>query len=136
MPRSIMVIDDTPAILELYQDLLSDEGYAVASYDRPLRTLAEVERVRPDLIIIDYLMSGEKVGWTLLQMLQASPATAGIPLILCTAATNEVAEIRDQLRQLGVRLLRKPFEIDELVGVVSEALSQPPAGRPAAVGRC
>lgn len=131
MPRSIMVIDDTPAILELYQDLLTDEGHAVTSYDRPLRTLAEVERVGPDLIIVDYLMGGEKAGWALLQMIQANPKTAGIPLILCTAATNDVLEIRDQLQRLGVRLLRKPFEIDELIGVVNEALNQP---RAAAVG--
>ena len=71
MPRCIMVIDDTPAILELYRDLLTDEGYAVASYARPLRDLAEVERIEPDLIIIDYLMGGEKVGWHLLQLLQS-----------------------------------------------------------------
>ena len=56
-PR-IMVIDDTPELLELFQDLLTDEGYEVVPFADGIQDIVEVERVRPDLIILDYIIRG------------------------------------------------------------------------------
>ncbi|HSH83461.1 MAG TPA: hypothetical protein VLA19_33425 [Herpetosiphonaceae bacterium] len=58
MPRRIMIMDDAAEIIELLHDLITDEGYDVCAYAM-LQDLSEVERVNPDLIILDLLFEGE-----------------------------------------------------------------------------
>ena len=74
MPRRIMIMDDATEIVELLHDLLTEEGYDVYAYAM-LQDLREVERVNPDLIILDLLFGGETRGWQTLQQLEARPST-------------------------------------------------------------
>ena len=111
MPARIMVVNDTQEILELFEDLLTDEGYEVALYSFGIEDLDEVERVNPDLIILDYIIGGEAVGWQMLQKLKMRRSTARIPVIVCTAAKNQVQEMEGYLKSKGVGLVLKPFDI-------------------------
>ncbi len=122
MPARIMVVNDTQEILELFEDLLTDEGYEVALYSFGIEDLDEVERVNPDLIILDYIIGGEAVGWQMLQKLKMRRSTAGIPVIVCTAAKNQVQEMEGYLKSKGVGLVLKPFDIDDLLAAVNRAL--------------
>ncbi|HKV85272.1 MAG TPA: response regulator [Ktedonobacterales bacterium] len=125
MAKRILVINDTPEILELFQEILAEEGYEVILYSYATQDTAEIERHRPDLIILDYIFGTEKLGWQLLQKLKMRPDTAGIPIIICTAAIREVREIEGYLLAKGVTLVPKPFDIDDLLLAVSNALVQP-----------
>jgi DNA-binding response OmpR family regulator len=49
-----MVIDAAPEMLDLFQELLQDEGYEVFPYTYDIGDLREVEHIHPDLIILDY----------------------------------------------------------------------------------
>lgn len=122
MATRIMVINDTQEILELFDEILSEEGYEVLLYAQAIQDLKEIERLKPDLIIIDYIMGGEKSGWQLVQKLRMRRATEKIPLIICTAAIREVREIEGYLISKGIGLVPKPFDIDELLGAVRTAL--------------
>src|SRR5580765_7160562 len=85
MPPRILVVNDTQEILDLFQELLTEEGYEVVLYSYGIEDLSEIERVKPDLIILDHIIGGEAVGWQMLQKLKMKRSTATIPVIVCTA---------------------------------------------------
>lgn len=122
MPARIMVINDTQEILELFEDLLTDEGYEVIVYSFGIQDMEEVVRAAPDLIILDLMMGGEQVGWQMLQKLKMKRKTAHIPVIVCTAAANAVQEMEGFLKSKKVGLVLKPFDIDDLLHAVSRSL--------------
>jgi DNA-binding response OmpR family regulator len=120
-----MVINDTQEILELFRDLLTSEGYEVSLYSYGVHDMKEVERVAPDLIIIDYLIGDERTGWQMLQKLKMTRSTATIPIIVCTAALNQVKEIEGWLTQKRITVVLKPFDVDDLLAAVKRALTTP-----------
>jgi DNA-binding response OmpR family regulator len=120
-----MVINDTQEILELFRDLLTQEGYEVSLYSYGIHDMAEVERVAPDLIIIDYLIGDERTGWQMLQKLKMTRATLAIPVIVCTAALNQVKEIEGWLTQKRITVVLKPYDVDDLLAAVRRALGTP-----------
>lgn len=125
--KHIVVINDTPAILDLFTALLEDEGYkvttdtfnAVAAGDKK----DEIARLAPDLVILDFIIGGEGLGWQLLQLLRMDRTTRAIPVVICTAAVRQVEELQSHLDELGIAVVLKPFDIDRLLAVVSEVLS-------------
>ena len=123
MAARIMVINDTQEILELFRDLLTSEGYEVSLYSYGVHDMKEVERVAPDLIIIDYLIGDERTGWQMLQKLKMTRSTAAIPIIVCTAALNQVKEIEGWLTQKRITVVLKPFDVDDLLAAVARALT-------------
>lgn len=122
MATRILVVNDTQEILDAFHALLTDEGYEVILYSFAIMDMREIERVKPDLIILDYIFGGEKTGWQMLQKLKMRRSTATIPVIVCTAATTQVREIEGYLQAQGIKLVPKPFNIDTLLEAVSTAL--------------
>lgn len=122
MATHIMVINDTQEILELFQEILVEEGYTVSLYAFAIQDLSEVERVSPDLIILDYIIGGEGVGWQFLQKLKMRRSTADIPVVVCTAAAKAVQEMEGYLKAKGVTVVLKPFDIDDLLTAIKLSL--------------
>jgi len=122
MAVRILVINDTQEILELFREILEMDGYESILYSQAILDMAEIERIRPDLIILDYIFGGEKIGWQMLQKLKMRRATAKIPIIVCTAASREVRDIEGFLQMKGITLVPKPFDIDDLLRAVKHTL--------------
>jgi CheY-like chemotaxis protein len=120
----ILAINNDQAVLALFRDLLEDEGYRVTTQTYVDRDLAGIKAQRPDLIVLDYMWATEDASWSLLQMLRMDPGTAGIPIVLCTAAVREVEALQGHLENMGVRVVLKPFNIDQLVTVIADALAK------------
>ena len=126
--RHIMVINDTPHLLELFGELLGDAGYRV-TLDRFTaeadELLAQVRAQQPDLIILDYIIGAEAHGWQFLQMLKMSRETREMPVIVCTAAVQVVQELQPHLDEMGVGVVLKPFDIDHLLSVIAKTWEGP-----------
>ncbi len=122
-PR-IYVVDDRPDFLGLMEDVLSDEGYEVSTFLSCAEVVDATAGSRPDLIISD-LRLGDESGFDLMQALQSDPVSSDIPILLCTAATLDIEEHREE-PDLSVPVLYKPFEVDDLLTRVRETLE----GRP------
>ncbi len=121
----ILVINDMPQILELFQELLGDEGYRVSTDRFTVETdrlLASVKAACPDLLILDFLIGDEQQGWQFLQMLRMDRETRSMPVIVCTAAVQLVRELQPHLDEMGVAVVLKPFDIERLLAVVGQAL--------------
>ena len=66
------MVNDTQEILELFRMLLEEEGYEVILSGFPIQQISDVERINPDLIILDFVFGDQKIGWQMLQMLRCS----------------------------------------------------------------
>jgi len=117
-----MVVNDTQEILDLFNDILTEEGYEAILYSYAIQDLREIEQVKPDLIILDLIFGAERIGWQLLQKLKMRRSTEAIPVIVCTAAVMEVREMEGYLQAKGVGLVPKPFTIDDLLEAIEKAL--------------
>ncbi len=122
MAARILVVNDTQEILELFLLLLEEEGYEVILSGFPIQQISDVERINPDLIILDFVFGDKKTGWQMLQMLKMQRSTAIIPVIVCTAALDMVREQEGYLVSQGVHVVFKPFDIDHLMANVKELL--------------
>lgn len=126
----ILVINDTQELLEMFRLLLEQEGHEVVLSGMPILRISEVEEIQPDLIILDIIFGDQKTGWQMLQMLKMKRSTAPIPIIVCTAALHEVQQQEGYLISQGVRVIYKPFDIDNLFTLIDQALK--PDGKPTA----
>jgi DNA-binding response OmpR family regulator len=118
MAARILVINDTQEILELFRMLLEEEGYEVVLAGFPIQQISDIEQIKPDLIILDFVFGDQKTGWQMLQMLKMKRSTASIPVIVCTAALDLVREQEGYLVSQGVHVVFKPFDIDSLLEAV------------------
>ena len=121
----ILVVNDTQEILDLMAELLAEEGYRVTCLPA-LLDISKVKALAPDVIVQDLLFEGtQELGWKFLTLVRLDPELARIPLILCTAAVRTVnePEMAEQLDRLGVRIVLKPFLIEDLLSAVSGALT-------------
>jgi len=129
--KHILVINDTQEILDLFREILEEEGYRVSLYSYAFQDIAEVRDVRPDLVILDFVIGGETHGWQMLQKMKMTRATMHIPVIVCTASLSLARELDGHLRTKNVAVVLKPFDIDDLVEVVSSALNKGDSAAPA-----
>ena len=125
--KHILAINNEPDMLTLFTQLLEDEGYRVSTRRYAERDIDAIATLAPDLIVLDYMWPTEDAGWTLLQMLKASPRTTRIPIVLCTGAVREVDELAGRLAEMMVSVVLKPFDIEELLEKITTALNEAPA---------
>jgi DNA-binding NtrC family response regulator len=84
MAKKILVVDDERHIRMLYQEELQAEGYTVAVSDGMEPILELVDKVKPDLVILDIKLEGNtKTGLDLLQTIRSKDTQ--LPVILSTA---------------------------------------------------
>ncbi len=121
----ILVINDTQEILDLMAELLEEEGYRVTT-SLALLNLDKVKALAPDVIVQDLLFEGmHETGWKFLTLVRLDPELARIPLVLLTAATRTVndPEMAEHLDRQGIRVVLKPFNIEDLLTALSEVLT-------------
>jgi CheY-like chemotaxis protein len=122
MATRVLVINDDESILELFKLILEGEGFEVFSSEEAIENIADVERIQPDLVILDLKMGMQQEGWTMMQKIRMYPPTQHIPMILCTAALNEVREQEGTLQDKGIPVVYKPFAIDDLLQAIHVVL--------------
>ena len=132
MSARLVVADDDDAVRALLGAALA--AYTVFPAARGDDALALVRRERPDLVVLDVQMPGLD-GLAVARALGADPATAAIPVVLCSGAGPVAAAAAGRVAGV-VAFLPKPFDLRELLGTVARALGAPPpagpwSGRPA-----
>jgi two-component system, OmpR family, response regulator VicR len=133
----ILIVNDTQETLDLMQELLEDEGYRVTT-SLALLDIDKVKKIAPDVIVQDLLFEGtQELGWKFLTLVRLDPVLARIPLVLCTAAVRTVTnpEMAEQLDQKGIRVVLKPFTIEDLLMTLDEVRTAQSLINQAADGR-
>lgn len=123
--KHVLVVNDTEEIVELLRELVGAMGHRVSATTYAPEDLEEVKKAKPDLVILDLLIGGEQGGWELLQKMKLSRETADIPVIVCTAAAQSVREQEGWLTSKGVKIVLKPFSIEDLERAIDKAFALP-----------
>lgn len=119
-PPSILVVDDQPINVQLLKRKLEREGLRVVTAYNGLEALDQVNREKPDLILLDVMMP-DMDGLEVCQRLQANDATRGIPVIFITARTNKESKL-EGLGVGAVDYITKPIDLDETLARVQTQL--------------
>ncbi|WP_423149713.1 response regulator [Rubrolithibacter danxiaensis] len=111
--KTIIVIEDDAAILDIVNQILQSEGYhVVVSHHKNL--IADIEKAQSCILLLDEWMAVKK-GSELIKELKQNPATKNVPVILFSAINN----LEQVAKRCGAdAYLKKPFDIDELINVV------------------
>jgi putative two-component system response regulator len=117
--KSILAVDDAHANLQILQGLLSDE-YDMRLAKSGKMALAALERVTPDLILLDIEMP-EMSGFEVLDIINSNLRLKRIPIIFLTAHASR--EFVIEAAQKGAKdYIVKPFDPDLLRDKIKKAL--------------
>ncbi|BBO84586.1 two-component system response regulator [Desulfosarcina ovata subsp. sediminis] len=119
-PETIMIVDDTPANLQILSALLRKKGYGVAAFPRGKMALAAAQRKRPNLILLDINMP-EMNGFEVCEVFKATPGLKDIPIVFISA----ISDTEDKVRAFnigGVDYITKPFQMEEVYARVDTHL--------------
>ena len=115
--KKIMIADDDAAIVDVMEMILSIEGYAVKTTMKG-ETLLEMNTDFPDLLLLDIWMSGWD-GREICKKLKQGSASKET-LIILTSASKDIELSAMDAGADG--FISKPFDIDDLVGIVKKHL--------------
>ena len=116
----ILLVDDTPANLDVLCALLEMEGYDLAlAPDGPM-ALTIAARLCPDLVLLDIMMPGMD-GFEVCRRLKADDVLRDIPVIFITARDG-ATDVVTGLRLGGVDYITKPFRDEEVLARVRTQL--------------
>jgi CheY-like chemotaxis protein len=113
---TILVVEDEPPIRELLIDILTDEGYPVATASNGMQALNFLRQSEelPKLILLDMMMPMMD-GWTFRKEQMQDLALSQVPVVILSAARD----LQKHAAALNVAgCLEKPVDITELLGVV------------------
>jgi CheY-like chemotaxis protein len=118
-PLLILCVDDNPANLSLAMSVCEASGYQAVGAREGNEALAWLNSRPIDLVLTDLHMPGLG-GLAFVQMLRASPSGKDLPIIAVTAAGPNGIKA---LWEVGVdEVVRKPYEIQELIAAIQAAL--------------
>ena len=130
--KVVLVVEDELAIGQLIADAISDEpGYCAIHVAAPLAALEATKHVTPDVMVVDVRLPGMS-GFELYDRLQKDPRTSKIPVLFETASGPEVIS---EFRRRGIATyVKKPFDLNVIVGYVKRLATAPSAGLPPVSG--
>lgn len=115
----ILVVDDDTDILSVMEILLTMKGFEVEVTAKGENTFPKINTFRPDLILLDVLISGHD-GRTICKQLKSNEETRHIPVIMFSAHPGAAATIADYGAD---DFIAKPFDVNNLIEKVNSQLA-------------
>ena len=117
----VLIIDDSPTELHLFQSMLERAGFDTLVADSGEEGIRQAITARPDCILMDVVMPGMN-GFQATRKLTKDPATESIPVIMITTKDQETDKIWG-MRQGAVEYLVKPVADNELVAKINSVMA-------------
>lgn len=113
--KKILVIDDNADVLGMLRDVLTSGGYEVVGLQSTEDIIKEVKAVQPDVVILDYILSGINGGdWC--AEIKRYPATQHLPVLLLSAHPKVLGSLGHYGQDA---FIEKPFDLDVLLATVA-----------------
>lgn len=117
----ILIIDDSPTELHLFQNMLERSGFSTLVADSGEEGLRQAKVSRPDCILMDVVMPG-KNGFQATRDLSRNPATSSIPVIIITTKDQETDKIWG-MRQGARDYIVKPAVESDLIERINRVIN-------------
>lgn len=124
MKHLVMLVEDEEALALLLKYNLEKEGYDVICEARGNKALSEIEKNKPSVIILDWMLP-EISGVEICKLVRSKPDIKGTPVIMLTAKGEEEDKIKG-LSAGADDYVTKPFSIPELMARVKSQLRRAP----------
>lgn len=118
--HTILIVDDNPMNVDILKEATTAIGQSALSAYNGQEALAQIEEIKPDLILLDIMMP-EMNGYTVMDILKSQPETANIPVIIISALDRVEDRVQGLLKG-GQDYITKPFELTEVQARISAAL--------------
>lgn len=115
--KTILIVDDSPTERHVLSELLTGQGFVVATAESADTGIARAKDLQPDLILMDVVMPGTN-GYQATRTLTRDVATKDIPVILCTTKSQETDKIWG-MRQGARDYVTKPVDHAELLSKIA-----------------
>ncbi len=117
--RTILVVEDEPAVLLTYRMILEQHGYDVVTAVSALEAREAIVHHPLDLLLCDLSLEEPDAGFEVIAF--ARHHRPAMPSILLTGYASH--EVSRRAEQIGVAVLFKPIEIPEFLGAIAAHLS-------------
>jgi eukaryotic-like serine/threonine-protein kinase len=117
----ILVVDDTPANIQTLTAILKEKGYLLSVATNGRQALDVIEKVHPDLVLMDVMMP-EMDGYEACRQIKKSPGWQDLPIIFLSAKTD-TSDIVHGFELGAVDYVAKPFNAHELLARVNTHLT-------------
>ena len=122
MSKKILVVDDDDMMRKMTSTILTRHEFEVLNAENGRDALAQLETIKPDLILLDVMMP-EMDGYETCQKIRANSATSKIPVLMLTA----LASIEQKVKGFEAGAddyLAKPYETEELLARVNALIKR------------
>lgn len=120
-PTRILVIEDDPTAASFLVESLSGDGFEIETTTTGEEGLRRALEDPPAAICLDIVFPHGVQGWEVLERLKADPATAHVPVVVCTGRNN-----RERAAALGAAdFLAKPLSPEQLREAVRRVVHPP-----------
>jgi len=116
----VLIVDDDQRMVESLRTLLSRKGYELKTSDNTKKAIDYLEKNDFDLVLLDIIISDEN-GYKVMDHVIRQALDALVIIITGHASTESAIEA---LRKGAYDYIRKPFEPEELLTTVKNALNQ------------
>jgi len=119
---TILVVEDEPDALEIFKDILTEEGFSVDGADGGLMALEKLTNGKYNLVLLDIVMP-DKDGISILEEIKRFPEKYGeVKVVMLTNIGGDLAV--DKAMKIGAvgYLLKSETEPDDLVAAVKKHL--------------
>lgn len=117
--RSILLVDDDADTRRALREFLTGEGFLVHTARDGQHALNILERIQPDLILLDYKMPVMD-GKQFLSLMRRTPQLQTIPVVILSAATREWSGAHLEV----VDVLTKPVDLEALLATVGRIFAE------------
>jgi two-component system phosphate regulon response regulator PhoB len=125
MPKTLLVVDDEPSILETTRFILECEGYHVLTARDGEEALATIQRERPPIVLLD-VMIPKLNGFEVCRRIRQDPDLARTFVLILTARGQKADEA--MAMEAGAdTYMRKPFDDEEILACIEGVFARGPA---------
>jgi len=129
MPRTVLVADDNLTIQRMASEMLANDGVEVVTVANGVAAIKKIPDAKPLVILADVDMPG-KDGYEVCDFVKNTPELHYVRVLLAVSDADPYDKQRgDRVHADGI--IKKPFEREQLVSMVTECLNQAEAQRPA-----
>ena len=119
--RTILIIDDDPAINAAFVRMLNLEGHHAHAVRDAETGWQQLDVVAPDAILLDLRMP-QVDGLEFLRRLRAQPTYRDIPVAIVTGDHSIDGALGEELKSLGATVVFKPVWCDDLLRIAQDLL--------------